>query len=83
MRRCICHTNLGNNAKFHNYSRQIALIQSWAFCETVQKIFNDKRQICSSASSGRVFERTLTELRFNIIKNLLCLFFIQWFYNDV
>ena len=44
MRRCIHHTNLGKNAKSHNYSRQIALIQyiqddqSWAFWETVQKI---------------------------------------------
>ena len=43
----------------------------------------DKRQICRSASGGRVFEWKLTELRFNIIKNLLCLFFVQWFYNDV
>ena len=41
MRRCIYHINLGKNAKSHNYSRQTALIQddqSWAFCETVQKI---------------------------------------------
>ena len=27
MRLCIDHTNLGKNAKSHNYSRQIALIQ--------------------------------------------------------
>ena len=27
MRCCIYHTNLGKNAKSHNYSRQIALIQ--------------------------------------------------------
>ena len=33
-----------------------------------------KRQICS-ASCGQLFEWTLTELRFNVIKNLLCLFF--------
>ena len=31
----------------------------------------------------RVFEWTLIELRFYIIKNLLCLFFIQWFYQCV
>ena len=31
----------------------------------------------------RVFEKTLTELRFNIIKTLLCIFFILWFYNQV
>ena len=35
----------------------------------------DKRQICS-AICVTVFEWTLVELRFNIIKNLLCLFFI-------
>ena len=35
----------------------------------------DKRQICS-ASCVTVFEWALIELRFNIIKNLLCLFFI-------
>ena len=34
------------------------------------------------ASCG-VFEWTLIELPFNIIKNLTCLFFIQWFYNNV
>ena len=33
-----------------------------------------------SASCGRVFEWTLTDLCSNIINNLLCLFFIQWFY---
>ena len=43
----------------------------------------DKRQICRSSSGGRVFEWKLTQLRFNIIKNLLCLFLIQWFYNDM
>ena len=43
----------------------------------------DKRQICSSARGSRVFEWTSTELRFNTIKNSLCLFFIQWFFNDV
>ena len=92
MRRCVYHTNLEKNAKSDNYSRQIALIQYSGrsiegFCETVQKNFRNhpvygqpvltfgKRQICRSESGGRV-------LRFNIIKNLLCLFFIQWCYND-
>ena len=36
-----------------------------------------------SASCCRVFEWTLIELRSNIIKNLLCLFFIEWFYRCV
>ena len=34
------------------------------------------RQICSESW---VFEKTLIELRFNIVKNLLCLFFIYGF----
>ena len=45
MRRCFYHTDLRQNAVFHNFSRQIALIQysepskhAWAFSETVQKI---------------------------------------------
>ena len=43
MRRCIYHTDLGQNAVFHNFSRQIALSQYSgrsivAFDETVQKI---------------------------------------------
>ena len=74
------------------FSRQIASVisqddQSWAFSETVQKIskvtytasrFSQFWQICS-ASYCRVFEWTLIEVPFNIIKNLLCLFFI---FND-
>ena len=45
MRRCFYHTDLRQNAVFHNFSRQIALIQysepydsRWAFNKTVQKI---------------------------------------------
>ena len=45
MRRCFYHTNLGQNAVFHNFAIQIALIQysgrskhAWAFSETVKKI---------------------------------------------
>ena len=41
MRRCFYHTDLRQNAVFHNFSRQIALIQysepskqAWAFSET-------------------------------------------------
>ena len=76
------------------YSFNIQDDQSWAFSKIVQKISKitqyygqpvlafDKRQICS-ASFARVFEWTFIELHFNIIRNLLCLFFIQWFYNDV
>ena len=45
MRRCFYHTDLGQNAVFHNFAMQIALIQysgrskhTWAFSETVKKI---------------------------------------------
>ena len=45
MRRCFYHTDLRQNAVFHNFARQIGLIQysgrskqAWAFSETVQKM---------------------------------------------
>ena len=45
MRRCFYHTDLGQDAVFHNFAIQIALIQysgrskhAWAFTETVKKI---------------------------------------------
>ena len=45
MRHCFYHTDLGQNAVFHNFAIQIALIQysgrskhAWAFSETVKKI---------------------------------------------
>ena len=45
MRRCFYHTGLRQNAVFHNFSIQIALIQyleplkhAWAFSKIVQKI---------------------------------------------
>ena len=45
MRRCFYHTDLRQNAVFHNFSRKIPLIQysepskhAWAFSKTVQKI---------------------------------------------
>ena len=45
MRRCFNHTDLGQNAVFHNFAVQISLIKysgrwkhAWAFSETVKKI---------------------------------------------
>ena len=45
MRRCFYYTDLGQNAVFHNFAIQIALIQysgrskhAWAFSETVKKM---------------------------------------------
>ena len=71
MRRCFYHTDLVQNAVFHNFSRQIAFIQysgpskqAWTFSETVQKF--PKSPICN-------LQRNLKELLFNMIKNLLCL----------
>ena len=76
------------NAVIHSFSRRITFIQysrpsknAWTFSDTVQKNFQnhlhgqpvltfDKRQIC---------EEILKELRFNVIKNLLSLFFINGF----
>ena len=48
MRRCFYHTDLRQNAVFHNFSRKITLIQysepskhAWAFSKTVQKNFQN------------------------------------------
>ena len=100
MRHCFYHKDLGKNTVFHNFARQIALIQysrrsknTWAFSETIHWR-NFQNHLLWPASSlfwqmpnlqwcCQVFEWTLIQLRFNIIKNLLCLFFIQWFCNDV
>ena len=89
MRRCFYQTDLVQNAVFHNTSRQIAFIQysgpqnhAWTFnqrnrSKNVQNqlygqpvLTFDKRQIC---------EEILKELGFNVIKNLLSLFFINGF----
>ena len=59
---------------------QIALIQysgrfkhAWAFSETAKKNFPNHLYNGQPAASCGVSERTLTELRLNRIKNLLCL----------
>ena len=89
----IYHTDLGQYIRYFTifqdklHSVNVQDDQSWAFSETVQKIskvtytasrFSQFWQICS-ASYCRVFEWTLIEVLFNIIKNLLCPFFI---FND-
>ena len=81
MRRCFYHTDHVQNAVFHNFSRQIAFIQysgpskhAWTFSETVQKF--PKSPIRPAGSKFRQalnLQRNLKELRFNMIKNLLCL----------
>ena len=79
MRRCFYHTDLGQNALFHNFAIQIALSQYsgrskhvWAFSETIKKI----SKISYTASRFSLLIMINKAIRFNIIKNLLCLFFI-------
>ena len=74
MRRCFYHTDLVQNAVVHNFSRQIAFIQ---FRTNFQNhlygqpvLTFDKRQIR---------KEILKELRVPMIKDLLCLFFINGF----
>ena len=73
---------------FTIFAIQISLIKysgrwkhAWAFSEIVKK--NSKSPIRPAGSHfwQPPNEWTITELHFNIIKNLLCLFFIWWFYK--
>ena len=55
MRRCFYHTDLGQNAVFHNFAIQIALAQYsgrskhvWAFSETVKKFPKSPIRLASS-----------------------------------
>ena len=91
MRRCFYHTDLGQNAVFHNFPIQINCTHSIhqddrstrgllakplkKFPKLPINIRPAGSHICS-ASCGRVFEWKLLELRFNIIKNLLCFFLL-------
>ena len=89
MRHCFYYTDLGQNAVFHNFAMQIALIQysgrskwstRWPLAKLLKQFPKSPLRPAGShfrrASCGRVFEWTLIELRSNIIKNLLCIFFI-------
>ena len=78
MRRCFYHTDLGQNALFHNFAIQIALSQYsgrskhvWAFSETIKQI----SKISYTASRFSLLIMINKAIRFNVIKNLLCLFF--------
>ena len=91
MRRFFYHTDLVQNAVLHNFSRQIAFIQysglskhAWTFNQrnrsknfqnhlSGQPVLTfDKCQICEEILKD-------LELRFNVIKNLLSLFFLNGF----
>ena len=83
------HTGLGQNALFHSFVRQIAFIQysgrsthAWAFSRKIPKsrirpadshFWQAPNLRCELSSVC-----TLIELSFNIIKNLLCLFFYYY-----
>ena len=90
----IYHTDLGQNAVFHNFSRQIALSQYSGRAKPFKNFRKfpkspirpaGSRFYSASCQCGRVFEWTLTELRFNIIANLLLfvLLFNGFSYNNV
>ena len=90
----IHHTELGQNAVFHNFSRQIALSQYSGRTKPFKNFRKfpkspirpaGSRFYSASCQCGRVFEWTLTELRFNVISNLLLfvLLFNGFSYNDV
>ena len=90
MRRCIYHTDLGQNVVFHNFSRKIAFCQYSG--RSIVGFYRNRSKISKNIFSAsrfsllisakfavrvlRVFEWTLIELRFNTIKNLLCLLFL-------
>ena len=83
MRRCIYHTDLGQNALFHNSVFKTNCTQS--IFRTINRGLLAKpfkkfpkspiRPAGSHFWQAPNFRWTSKELRFNIIKNLLCLFF--------
>ena len=91
MRRCFYHTGLRQNAVtvLHNFAIQIVLIQyserskqAWAFSENVQKfpkspIRPDGSHFWQASNFAVRAVKCLhiNRIRFNIIKNLLCLYF--------
>ena len=90
----IYHTELGQNAVFHNFARQIARSQYSGRAKPYKNFRKFPKSPIRSAGSrfhrascqcGRVFEWTLTKLPFNIIANLLLfvLLFNGLSYNDV
>ena len=63
MRRCFHHTDLRQNAVFHNFEIQIALIQysggsrhAWAFSETAKENFQNHIYGQPVASCGLFFK---------------------------
>ena len=89
MRHCFYYTDLVQNAVFHNFSRQIAFIQysgpskhTWTFNQRNRsKHFQNHLygQPVLTLNKCQICEEILKELRLNMIRNLLSLFFINGF----
>ena len=83
MRRCFYHTDLVQNAVFHNFSGQIAFIQYSDHRSTRGPLAKPFKKFPKSPirPAGSNFwqalnlQRNLKELRFKMIKNLLCFCF--------
>ena len=73
MRRCFHHTDLVQNAVFHNFARQIAFIQYSGPSKNAWTLTFDKRQICEE-----ILRVTLQR-----DKEFIESIFYSWFYNDV
>ena len=74
------HTDLGQNTAFHNFS-MFRTINRGLLAKPFKKFPNHPYGqpvliFRASCQCGRVFEWTLMEIRFNIITNLLSLFFV-------
>ena len=89
IRHCFYHTALGQHYftilkhKLHSFNIQDDRSTRGLLAKPLKKISIQNHLYGQPAASCGVFEWTLIELPFNIIKNLTCLFFIQWFYNNV
>ena len=87
MRRCFYHTDLGQQYftilkyKLHSFNIQDDQSTQRLLAKPLKKIQN--HLYGQPVASCGVSEWKSIELPFNIIKNLSCLFFILWFYNDV
>ena len=81
----IYHTELGQNAVFHSFSRRAKPFKNFRKFPKSPIQPAGSRFYSASCQCGRVFEWTLTELCFNIIANLLLfvLLFNSFSYNDV
>ena len=86
MRRCLYHTDLRQNAVFHSFSGQIALIQYLKHRSThglLAKPFKKISKMTYTASWFSLLTKLAPILLCTLKKTSLCLFSIKWFYNDV